>query len=201
MPYVQVYATELFSAGRASPPCRRISSPLHDMRAHRVRSRRLRGSPVSLLRVRLQRIHTGRCRIEACGASERRRPWGRSSALRELRRSITQSTRGLSAATTPRASTEVLEPLPEIGSPPSIGGRGAAAGSLSPHAFRGVERNLPAALAGAAQHIPIVLTLANREEGSDDGRIGHVPVLARRPVAEGARVTGVEPSTSVDARL
>lgn len=71
MPYVQVYATELSSAGPPSPPCRRISSPLHDMRAHRVRSRRLRGSPVSLLRVRLQRIHTGRCRVEACGASER----------------------------------------------------------------------------------------------------------------------------------
>ena len=71
MPYVQIYATELFSSIRAAPPCRRISSPLHDMRAHRVRSRRLRGSPVSLLRVRLQRIHTGRCPEEACGATRR----------------------------------------------------------------------------------------------------------------------------------
>jgi hypothetical protein len=79
MPYVQVYATELFSAGRASPPFRRISSLLHAMRAHRVRSRRPRGSPVSLFRVRLQRIHTGCCRVESCGASERPRPWGRSS--------------------------------------------------------------------------------------------------------------------------
>ena len=68
MPYVQVYAIELSSAGRASPPCRRISSLLQDMRAHRVRSRRLRGSSVSLLRVRLRRIHTGCCRLKACGA-------------------------------------------------------------------------------------------------------------------------------------
>lgn len=78
MPYVQVYATELFSAGRASSLRRRISSLLHDMRAHRVRSRRLRGSPVSLLRVRLQRIHAGRCRVGAC-PSERPRPWRRSN--------------------------------------------------------------------------------------------------------------------------
>ena len=117
MPYVQVYATELFSAGHASPPCRRISSPLRDMRAHRVRSRRLRGSPVSLLRVRLQRIHTGRCRLEACGASERRRPLG--TIKRSARTpQVDHATYSRPISCYDGASTEVLEPLPEIGSTP-----------------------------------------------------------------------------------
>lgn len=38
---------------------------MHGVRASGVRSRRPRGSPVSLLRVRLRRIHAGRRRVEA----------------------------------------------------------------------------------------------------------------------------------------
>jgi hypothetical protein len=61
----RVHAGVLVSAGHTSAPRRPASSLLHDVRALGVRSRRLRGSPVSLLRVRLQRIHTGRHGKEA----------------------------------------------------------------------------------------------------------------------------------------
>lgn len=50
-------------------------------------------------------------------------------------------------------------------------------------------------------HIPVVLTLLNREDGFDDYEIRRVPVLARREVAEGGWVKRVEPSTRVDAWL
>ena len=50
-------------------------------------------------------------------------------------------------------------------------------------------------------HIPVGLTLLNREDGFDDDGIRRVPVLARRKVAEVGRVIGVEPRTRVDARL
>ena len=78
---------------------------------------------------------------------------------------------------------------------------GEAAGSSSPHALRGVEGGLPAVRAGQAFDPPVPLTFVNPQDGPDDGGIDYVPVLARRPVAEGGRIQRVEPSTRVDAWL
>jgi len=41
----------------------------------------------------------------------------------------------------------------------------------------------------------------NPQDGPEHGGIGHVPVLASRRVAEGGRVTRVEPDTTVRGRL
>jgi hypothetical protein len=60
---------------------------------------------------------------------------------------------------------------------------------------------LPDAVAGATGDRPAILTLDDRQEGPEDGGIGHVAVLARRKVAERRRVIGVLPLARLAAWL
>ena len=63
--------------------------------------------------------------------------------------------------------------------------------------LRGVDRNLPAVIPGAAFHPPVALTVMNPQDGPEDCGIGRVPVLALPRVVEGGRVRGSSPSTTV----
>ena len=60
-------------------------------------------------------------------------------------------------------------------------------------------RNLPAVFAGGAFNPPVAPARAvpNLQDGPEQSRIARVTVLALARVAEGGRVIGVEPNTTV----
>jgi hypothetical protein len=60
-------------------------------------------------------------------------------------------------------------------------------------------RNLPAVFAGGAFNPPVAPARAvpNLQDGPEESRIARVTVLALTRVAEGGRVIGVEPNTTV----
>jgi hypothetical protein len=68
----------------------------------------------------------------------------------------------------------------------------------SPDAL-GEVRNLPAAFVGATFHPLVALARAvpNLQDGVEESMIARVTVLAQACVAEGGRVIGVEPNTTV----
>jgi hypothetical protein len=67
----------------------------------------------------------------------------------------------------------------------------------------GVVRNLPAEFAGATFHPPVAAARAvpNLQDGPEESRVARVTVLARARVAEGGRIIGVEPNTTVGGLL
>ena len=71
------------------------------------------------------------------------------------------------------------------------------------HLRDGVVRNLPAAFAGAPFHPPVAPArgVSNLQDGPEESRVARVTVLALAHVAEGERVIGVEPNTTVGGLL
>jgi hypothetical protein len=71
------------------------------------------------------------------------------------------------------------------------------------HLRGGVVRNLPAAIASATFHPPVIpaRTVPNLQDGPEESGIARVTVLALARVAEGGRVIGVEPNTTVGGLL
>jgi hypothetical protein len=135
----------------------RDSSPIVDGRAVSVADDAIRVGVQRVTVVRLQEVHD--LVAELHDAHE---PWAKARVLCGVRGSLH----------TPRVAHDGR--LSRISETWLL--RGAAAGSSSPHAIRGVVRNLPTVVAGGALHPPIALTIMNPQGGPEGGGIGHVPV-------------------------